>query len=190
MSATCLVSPDLITLQERRDLLADASSRRAQAKRCDRTRWRVVDGWQFLGPARFSYSPDGQVHEEVHRRVAERATELVEVELRPVQSNYLYYEMGDYLGPHHDQARCQFAVIVLLDGHAGPLCVHPELQGARPEDVGALLEPDGHRGGRQIALQDGPLLLSGRLLPHHREPHADAEPITLVTFCLGQQPTP
>jgi hypothetical protein len=188
MPATCRVSSDLITVQERRDLLADASSRRAQAKRCDRPRWRVVDGWQVLGPARFSYSPDGQLHKDIHPRVAERATELIEVKLRPVQSNYLYYDTGDYLGLHHDQARCPFAVIVLLDGDAGPLCVHPELQDARPEDLGALLEPDGHRGGQKIALQDGPLLLSGRLLPHHREPHVAAEPITLVTFCLGQEP--
>jgi hypothetical protein len=157
--------------------------------RCDRPGWRVVDDWQFLGPARFSYSLDGQVRADVHRRMAVRASELVEVELHPVQSNYLFYRPGDFLGLHHDQARCPFAVIVLLDGDAGPLCVHPELQGTRPEDLGVLLQPDGHQGGERLALQEGPLLLSGRLLPHHRDPHAGSEPIAIVTFCFGLEPS-
>jgi len=188
MSSTCLISPSLLTPEERGDLLAEATHQRSRAKRCDRPGWRVVDGWQFLGPARFSYSLDGELREEVHLRLAERVTELIQRRLYPVQSNYLYYGNGDFLGLHHDQARCPFAVIALLSGDAGPLCVHPELVDAPPEDLAALVEPDGHQDGKSMALQEGPLLLSGGVLPHHRDPHAALEPITIVTFCFGVEP--
>ena len=86
------------------------------AERCDRPGWRVVDGWQFLGPARFWYSLDGEIREEVQLRLAERVTELIQRRLYPVQSNYLYYGDGDFLGLHHDQARCPFAVIARAAG--------------------------------------------------------------------------
>ena len=188
MSATCLISENVLGLEELRELLAEAAQHRPGAKRCDRPGWRVVDGWQFLGPARFWYSLEGEVREEVQLRLAERVTELIQRRLYPVQSNYLYYDDGDFLGLHHDQARCPFAVIALLSGDAEPLCVHPELIDMPLEDLVALVEPEGHQGGKTMALQEGPLLLSGGVLPHHREPHAGTEPITIVTFCFGVEP--
>jgi len=141
MSATFVIASGLVSQEERQQLLGEARDHHCQAKRYDRRGWCVVDDRQFLGPARFWYAPHGQVREEVHRRLAVRATRLIDIKLRPVQSNYLFYDPGDFLGLHHDQARCPFAVIVLLEGDAGPLCVHPELQDAPPEDLGAYSSP-------------------------------------------------
>jgi hypothetical protein len=184
MSATFVTAGGLVTLQEQRQLRAEARAHHSQAKRYDRQGWCVVDDRQFLGPARFWYAPNGRIREEVHRRLAARVTRLIGVRLRPVQSNYLYYDPGDFLGLHHDQARCPFTVIALLDGDAGPLCVHPELRGARSEELGVLLEPEGHRGGQKVMLHDGPLLFAGGVLPHHRDKHLGSEPISLITFCF------
>jgi hypothetical protein len=150
----------------------------------------VVDGWQFLGPARFSYSLDGRVRGDVERGVAERVSGVLGVPVRPVQSNYLYYDAGEFLGLHHDQARCPYTVVVLLDGPADPLCLHPELEGAAPDELSRLLSPRGHDGGRSMPLQDGPLLLSGTEVPHHRDRHTGDRPLALVTFSFAPEPAP
>ncbi|MGP4050246.1 hypothetical protein [Streptomyces sp. 2A115] len=187
-SPLCMVSDDLIAEAERNDLLAEATCHRAQARRTDRPDWRVVDGQQFLGPARFWYSLEGPRREALHERLEPRVHALTGRPLRPVQSNYLYYEQGDFLGLHHDQVRCPYTVIALLDGPAEPLCLHPEMVGVPAERLSRLVEPGGHTGGSELSLNDGVLVFAGAVLPHHRRPHRTAVPITVVTFCFTDQP--
>lgn len=188
MPTACLIASDLLDRDEQRWLRAEAATHRPSALRCDRPGWSVVDGWQFLGPARFSYSLDGRLRDDVGRGVAERVGGVLGVPVRPVQSNYLYYDAGEFLGLHHDQARCPYTVVVLLDGPADPLCLHPELEGAAPHELSPLLSPRGHDGGQRMSLQDGPLVLSGTEVPHHRDRHAGDVPITLVTFSFAPEP--
>jgi hypothetical protein len=190
MSTTCLVVPDLIADEEREQLLAEAQAQRPTAQRCDRPGSRIVDANQFLGPAHFWYSLDGELRRAVHRRVAERAGARIDVPLHPVQSNYLYYGPGDSLGLHHDQARCPYAVVALLSGDAEPLCVHSELAGVPPTELDSIADPATHRGGTKIELADGPMLISGGVIPHHRDPHGGSNEIVLVTFCFGLEPIP
>ena len=185
MKAGFLLAPELLDESEIRHLRAEAFAERPHWERRDRPGWQVVDDKQFLGPAHFWFGITGDYRLEVERTLAERLVDAAGLDVRPVQSNYLYYGDGDYLGLHHDQQRCPYSVIVLLDGEAEPLCLHPELIGTRPEGLARLLEPGGHHGGTLISLADGPLLVSGTTIPHHREPHALPEMITIVTFCFA-----
>ncbi|MFE7077098.1 hypothetical protein ACFU96_44135 [Streptomyces sp. NPDC057620] len=183
-----MVSPGLITDAERKELLAEATFHRARARRTVRPDWRVVDGRQFLGPARFWYSLDGVRREALHERLEPRVRALTARPMRPVQSNYLYYEQGDFLGLHHDQARCPYTVIALLDGPAEPLCLHSEVVGVPAEQLSGLVEPGGHTGGTELSLSDGALVFAGGVLPHHRMPRRTADRITIVTFCFTDEP--
>jgi len=184
MTGTALIAPSLVTEQERRDMLVEAEVHLPTASRSDRSNWKIVDGRQLLGPARFSYSLRGDIRQQVQRRVADRAAKLVDVPVQPIQSNYLYYFRGDYLGLHHDQARCPLSAIVLLGGDAGPLCVHSEPRAISIEQFSDF-DPTVEHEGSRFMLQQGPLLLWGGLLPHHRDPHTAVRPAIIVTFCLG-----
>jgi hypothetical protein len=117
-----------------------------------------------------------------------RVSKIAGIAMKPVQSNYLYYEPGDFLGLHHDQARCPYTVIALLGGPAEPLCLHPELIGVPPAELADLVEPGGHRGGTNVSLDKETLLFAGGVLPHHRPPHQAPAPITIVTFCFTDAP--
>jgi len=186
MAITCTTVPDLLDQSERAELLVEAAALRDGAERRDRPGWQVVDGTQFLGPAHYWFSAEGTVRPRVHAALAARIGERLSIAVHPVQSNYLYYGPGDSLGLHHDQARCPFALVTLLDGEAEPLCVHPELAGAAVEGLATLVSPGGHTGGGPVALQDGPLLLSGCAVPHHRDAHEGDVEITIATFCFGE----
>lgn len=188
ISALCVTSASLMSPAEQRRLLDEATRLRPDARTTDRPGWRVVNGRQFLGPALFKYSLDGDAREVMHRALVPRVREIAGIPLRPVQSNYLYYERGDFLGLHHDQARCPYTVIALLDGPAEPLCLHQELIGVPPADLVGLVEPGGHRGGTDVSLDRGALLFAGTVLPHHRVPHQPPAPITIVTFCFTDAP--
>lgn len=183
-----LSAPTLLVADEREELLRETRRHRAAAQRCDRLGWRVVDERQYLGPAHFWYSLEGEARQRVHQEVAARASALAKVQLHPVQSNYLYYGPGDSLGLHHDQSRCPYAVVALLNGDADPLCLHPELAGVRPAELAPIDDPETHQGGTKVPLQDGPLLIHGELVPHHRDPHPGEEEVTIVTFCFGLAP--
>ena len=186
MSVICVISSDLLTPPEHAELLAEAVGHRTYAKRIDRPGWQIVAGQQFLGPARYWYSLDGEAREEVHHRLVKRVADLIHTRVYAIQSNYLYYNEDDFLGLHHDQARCPLTVIALLRGDAEPLCIHKELVGVPAPKLRALVEPGGHQGGEQMSLQEGSLLISGSVVPHHRTPHRGTEPIIIATFCFAQ----
>ena len=78
-----------------------------------------MDGHQFLGPARYWYSLEGRLRLALQSDLAARVSRRIDWPLVAVQSNYLYYEEGDFLGLHHDQARCPFTVIALLEARLG-----------------------------------------------------------------------
>ena len=173
----------LLEERELEQLRDDARHQREQLSSKERTDWSVVDGWQILGPARYSYSADGDVRDAIQRQVVDRVSARSGLALVPVQSNYLYYAEGDFLGLHLDQARCQYTVIMRLDGPSEPVCMHPELAGLDAETVRARWTDDAC-GGVPVALEDGPLLVHGVSVPHHRRPHPFEEPLTMVTFCF------
>jgi hypothetical protein len=183
-ATVCAPFPGLLTEPEREELLAEATAHRPGALRTDRPGWRVVMDEQFLGPARYWYSLEGDARFGMQHRLASRVTEKIRVQLQPVQSNYLYYGDGDFLGLHHDQARCPFTVIALLDGAAEPLCVHHELIGVPAAELGPLVAPGGHRGGQTMDLHDGPVIIAG-VVPHHRVEHRGSELLTIATFCFA-----
>jgi hypothetical protein len=185
IATLCATAPGLLTDTERRDLLTEATAARDAAQRTDRPDWKVVDGHQFLGPARYWYSLEGRLRLALQFDLAARVSRRIDWPLVAVQSNYLYYEEGDFLGLHHDQARCPFTVIALLEGDAEPLCVHRELIGVPAAELGPLVEPDGHRGGEPVDLRDGPVVISGCVLPHHRMDHGGEGALTIATFCFA-----
>lgn len=186
MKGMWLQSASLLTERERVVLLREALKERpVHGQRNERPGWRIVAGGQFLGPARFSYCLTGDSRLALQQELAERASDLLGLRLEAVQSNYLYYEHGDFLGLHHDQQRCPYTIVALLEGEAEPLCLHPEQMDASPEELASLLDPDGHRGGLGVSLADGPLLIAGTLVPHHRDLHLGPGTITIGTFCFA-----
>jgi hypothetical protein len=184
MTPSCVLRPQLLDGAERAALLAESRDCRSGAVLTVREHWQVVDGWQFLGPARFSYSLDGDVHRIVADRLAVRAGAELGTPLRAVQSNFLYYEPGDFLGLHHDQERCPVTVIALLEGDAAPLCTHPELTRAPVDRLALLVDAGGDCAGERVDLAAGPLLIHGGEIPHHRLPHPGPDPLSIVTFCF------
>jgi len=181
-----LQSEPLLTPPERAVLLREAQQEwPVHGQRNERPGWRIVGGRQFLGPARFSYCLTGDRRLAIEPELAGRASELLGLRLEPVQSNYLYYGPGDFLGLHHDQQCCPYTIVALLEGDAEPLCLHPEQVDTPPAELAPLLDPAGHHGGLGVSLADGPLLIAGTLVPHHRDPHLGAGTITIGTFCFA-----
>ena len=186
MEGTWLQATTLLTAEERSELLAEArKERHTSVQRNERAGWRIVDDVQFLGPARFSYSLGGPARLALQPTLAARLGEVAGLDVIAVQSNYLFYGPGDFLGLHHDQQRCPYTVVALLDGDAEPLCLHPEAIGTAPADLVPLLDPATHTGGLGVSLAAGPLLLAGTRLPHHRNPHESEGEVTIVTFCFA-----
>ncbi len=110
--------------------------------------------------------------------------------LEPIQSNYLYYDRGDFLGLHHDQGRCEYTLIVWLDGPLDETCLHPELRGVAADKIIETWSDAPPCGGVSVRLDDGPLFLHGVSIPHHRRPHRYEAPLTLATFCFRPVPSP
>jgi hypothetical protein len=175
----------LITARERRRLLDEARGERVQAQRRKRDGFQLVSGQQLLGPVR-NWAATGAVCDEILHVMSVRFAELVHPDLRSAQACYLYYDRGDFVGLHHDKARCQYDVLVILDGDAGPLCLHPELVGLAPQRLLADARSGMLAAGQPVYLQPGPLVLAGRTTPHHRPPHAAGDPLTIASFCFGR----
>jgi hypothetical protein len=175
----------LIVARERRRLLDEARGERTRVHRRERDGFQLVGGQQLLGPVR-NWVAAGAACDEILHVMSARFAELVRPGLRPMQGCYLYYDRGDFVDLHHDQARCQYDVLVLLDGDAGPLCLHPELVGLAPQRLLAVARSGTLAAGQPVYLQPGPLVLAGRTTPHHRPPHAADEPLTIATFCFGR----
>lgn len=187
MFASFQVSPELVPAAERAALRREALQVRDTARRNERGDFRLVDDKQLLSPARNWSADAGDRRRELHEQaLGGRLASLLKVRLGASLSSYLYYERDDFLGLHTDQAACRFAVLVWLDGNAGPLFVHPQLRGVAPEQL--LQQAVRHNGhppdGIPVRLQDGPLLLAGNAIPHHRPRHAGTSEVVLAAFCF------
>jgi hypothetical protein len=145
----------------------------------------LVDGWQLLGPVRNWIATDGDNRAKVHHRMLDGFSDLVQPGLHPTLSCYLYYDPGDFVGLHQDQEQCHYDVLVVLDGEAGPLCVHPELADKSPMELWTAATTGIRTPGTPVPLGDGPLVLAGRATPHHRPPHSGPGRLTLAAFCFG-----
>jgi hypothetical protein len=177
--------PALISRSERRALRSEARSLYGSSQRRSREGFELVDGWQLLGPVSNAFADGGDQLGSVHQAIATRFAGLIDSEVVPAMSSYLYYEPGDYIALHLDQQRCQYDVLVILDGTPGPLCVHPELTGMPPRALHARAIAGISEPGVLVDLSDGPLVLAGRSTPHHRPPHPGPEILTLAAFCFG-----
>jgi hypothetical protein len=174
-------------------LRQEALLMRGTAQRNERADFQLVDGCQLLSPARNWYATAGNRRSELHEHtLGERLRSVLDARLEPSVSCYLYYEPGDFLGLHTDQVACPFTVLVLLDGNAGPVFLHPELRAMEPEKLlHHAVSHDGHPpGGIAVRLRDGPLVLAGSAIPHHRPPHLGSAEVALATFCFGADRTP
>lgn len=176
---------DLLTAEERRALQQEALGLRDKAEMSERSNYVLVDGVQLLSPARNRYVQAGEIRDELHGVLAERLSGSLHRSMRPALSSYLVYRRGDFIGLHVDQRICSLTVLVLLDGGAGPLHVHPELRGVPPAQLlRHSREHAGHPpGGIPVFLRDGPLLLLGGELPHNRPAHRADSEILLAAFC-------
>lgn len=187
MFASFRVSPELVPAAERAALRREALQVRDTALRNERGDFSLVDGNQLLSPARNWSASTGDRRCELHEQaLSSRLCSLLDMHLEASLSSYLYYEPDDFLGLHTDQAACRFAVLVWLDGNAGSLFVHPQLRGVAPEHL--LQHAVRHNGhppdGIPVRLQDGPLLLAGNAIPHHRPRHVGTSEVVLAAFCF------
>jgi hypothetical protein len=176
--------PSLLVPDELVELRRDAITRRAGSEVKEREGWQIIDGWQLLGPARYAHTPAGDVRDAIAVGLVGRLNASVGLDLEPVQSNYLYYDRDDFLGLHHDQERCVYTLIVWLDGPLDETCLHPELRGVTSATIAETWSDAPKCGGLAVRLDDGPLLLHGVSIPHHRRPHRYETPLALATFCF------
>jgi len=179
-------APSLVSSEEREALRLEASRLSGDARTNERYGFQLVDGVQLLSPARNRSVADGDVRCNLHTlTLVDRLLALLGRHVKAIVSSYLYYGRDDFLGLHIDQRLCQLTVLVLLDGDAGPLILHPELCDIPGESLLRYSQEHwGHPpGGTAVHLQDGPLVLQGALIPHHRPPHKGDGEITLAAFC-------
>ncbi|MFG1878526.1 hypothetical protein ACGFIV_27145 [Sphaerisporangium sp. NPDC049003] len=177
---------DLVTPGEQELLRSEALRLRASADTRIRRDPKLVDDAQLTSPASGWYTSGGDVRWDLHQRtLVDRLGGMLGRSVQAVVSSYLYYGRGDFIGLHTDQGACQLTVLVLLDGTAGPLWVHPELCGLSAAELLQHTREHGvcPPGGVAVDLGDGPTLLHGQLLPHHRSPHEDDREIALAAFC-------
>jgi hypothetical protein len=175
----------LVSPADRRALRAEARSLYAGAQRRFRSGFRLIDGWQLLGPLSSAYADTGARLDSIHRQLAARLAEFTGPGTRPAMSSYIYYEPGDGIGLHLDQQRCQYDVLVYLDGTPGPLCIHPDLAQLPPRELHAHAVAGVSEPGVQVDLRDGPVVLAGRTTPHHRPAHVGPGTLTIAAFCFG-----
>lgn len=177
--------PELLTRRDLAALRTEAELLRPNAQRRHRSGFFIVDGWQLLGPVDNAYADSGDRRPAIHERMAARFDELIHPGLVPTVSSYLYYEPGDFIGLHVDQRRCQYDVLVVLDGVAAPLCVHPELVGIAPDRLYAQALSGVREPGTPVQMGSSPLVLAGQAIPHHRLPHRSSSTLSLAAFCFG-----
>lgn len=180
--------PDFVPTDSLSALREEAHRLRASASRRERQGFRLTHEGRLLCALRNWFvgrdsasvldPPDG---------LSSQLGGLLHMRLRLTHSSYLYYERGDFLGLHRDHRSCRITLLLWLAGPAGPLHVHPELHELNEEDLlRTALTWDGHPpGGELVDLGQGPVLVPGHSVPHHRPPHPYAEELVLATFCFA-----
>jgi hypothetical protein len=157
------------------------------ANRNRRDSYQLVDDGRLLGPVRNWVGITGEARNLLHAALAARLAAVVASPVSPTLSCYLYYEPDDFVELHQDRARCTSEVLVWLSGEPAPLCLHPELANVRP---GTLIHHAragiAHRATTAAAqIRDGPLVMSGTAVPHHRLPHPGQGKLTIAVFCYA-----
>ncbi len=181
----------LISPEDRARLLAEARVERRFAQREVNEAFCAAPDGRALAPSRQWIANPGSALTTLHRsrELAAGLRRLARLAVRPTFCSYIYYGQGDFVGLHSDNAECAIVVLAWLGGPAGPLHLNPELQDLSSR--GLLREArrsDGHpTGGVEIQLKQGPAVLAGDRVPHHRPPHRHKQELTLATlcFCLG-----
>jgi hypothetical protein len=185
------VVPGLLPADQWRSVRGEANRLRPSAERHDRTDFRLNADGRVLCARRNWFVGHGKVVKVVHGSAWTSGLEaLVGTALRPTYSSYLYYERGDFLGLHRDHGACALTLVVWLSGPAGPLFLHPQIDG-RPEDelLALATKWDGHPpGGEEVDIRHGPVLLRGDRVPHHRPPHPYEEELAVATLCFAVPP--
>lgn len=185
MRALWLQSPTLVSTSERTHLRDEALSVRDSARRNVREDFQLVDNDRLLGPVQNWVATQGEERVALHQeQLAERLSVLLATRVHPAYSCYLYYEKGDSLALHKDQPSWPLETLVWLEGPAGPLVVHPELQDLGADSLLRLsIDYAGHPpGGIPVDLSRGPLVFTGHQIPHHRPWHSFDEPLTIAVF--------
>jgi hypothetical protein len=178
-----LVSPD-----DRERLYKEARVERPYAQRELHAAFRHGPDGRALSPSRQWIANPGDALRELHRsrELASAVRRLVRRAVSPTFCCYLYYAEGDFVGLHSDNSDCLLALLVWLGGPAGPLYVNPDLLDVPPRQLlraarGCGGHPD---GGIGIELKDGPAVIAGTRLPHHRPPHRYKRELTLAALCF------
>jgi hypothetical protein len=181
--------PDIVRDAWASRLREEADEIRPSASRRERRGFELTPEGRMLGALRNWYAGDGTADKDdkelggLASRLAQWSGRL----LQPAHSSYLYYGRGDFLGLHRDHESCTLTVLVWLSGPAGPLFVHPELQGLNePSLLRAATRWNGHPpGGVEIDIRRGPVVLRGHVLPHDRPAHPHVEELVLTTLCFS-----
>ena len=98
-------------------LLAEADSYYPRATRTETEKGNTRDAYGRLRSGRAHWiSTGGPVLAEIHEGLMCRTVNETTVagELFPTRSVYIYYEPGDYIGPHQDVQQCERTALVSL----------------------------------------------------------------------------
>ena len=181
------VAPGLITGAELAPLRAEARDLRPSATRRERRERAAAPDGRMVCALRNWFAGDGAaVQREVREVLCPRLAAMTGEPLVPTHSSYLYYGRGDFLGLHRDHPTCVITVLLWLSGPAGDLRVHPELADVPDREIDRLAARwrDDPPGGINVDLQDGPVVLRGSVVPHHRPPHPYDDELSIATFCF------
>lgn len=183
-----VLAGDLISPHERARLYEEARVERRFAQReVSNAFCEAADG-RAVAPSQQWVANPGHALTELHQsnELASVLRRLARRVVRPTFCSYVYYGQGDFVGLHSDNPDCGIVVLTWLGGPAGPLYVNPELQGLPARRL--LREArrcGGHpAGGVEIQLKEGPAVLAGDRVPHHRPPHCYKRELTLATLCF------
>ncbi|MFG2073827.1 hypothetical protein SAMN05421874_10557 [Nonomuraea maritima] len=179
------------------DVLDTSSARclTVEAHRCRGGAAEVDKSSEEAGPSDTRYRAmyaTGEVLGQLHRSdsMIAAVSRAAGVVVEPSVATYIYYRKGDFIALHRDQEICKTVLLVWLAGPGGPLHVHPDLSHLDPDQLSRVSrEAGGHpANGARHLLQEGPLLMTGSVVPHHRPPHDGDEELVMASFCFDHRP--
>lgn len=181
--------PDVLSAQRASALVAEAAAFAPNARPMPRDEYRVKAAGRIASPRRMSAIAAGPVLRAIQRD--EQLLDLLErtagKRLTPTNGAYIYYEPGDYLGLHKDEAVCEVTLITGVADALGPLVVHPPLVDVPAQELLKISRAHAATppGGVEV---DVPgvgsfLMLLGSKVPHHR-PRSRTS-CAIATLCFG-----